>query len=474
VSLQTVRGIAHQSRLLDDLHERVDLSRQIEHSLAMQMNHTAMALILQSEAAIVKILRENNRFNDKLAQIEGAAVPAEHELIEQIRVAQDQLLVTVADIANLLRDDKIEQAMQTHRQNGQPLYDQIQTLVSQIVKSEADEMIKLRDDVGAAHARSMLIIGAFAGIALFLALLLGFIISWSLILPVREANAFLNRVAKGEFSTTISIPNRDEFGSLATHMNQMSRDLHRFYEQIEAQSAELADLNQGLEIRVDEQVAQIERLGRLRRFLSPHVVDLIVQRGEDSLLQSHRRQIATVFCDLRGFTAFSETEEPEDVMEILQSFHETMGRLIHEHEGTIDHRAGDGIMVIFNDPLPCEDPAHRAVSLAVTMRDHMRKLTADWYRLGHKLGFGVGVSFGYATLGMVGFEGRFDYTANGSAVNLAARLCDEAQDGQILLGERTYAALDGCVEVEPAGSFELKGFHQTVAAYNVVCFHRDS
>ena len=472
VSLQTVRGIAHQSRLLDDLHERVDLSRQIEYTLVMQMNHTAMALILRSEAAIVKILRENNHFNDKLAQIERAAPSSERELIEQIRVAQDQLLVTVADIANLLRDNKIEQAMQTHQQNGQPLYDQIQALVSQIVKSEADEMAKLRDSVGAAHARSMLIIGAFAGTALFLALLLGFIISWSLILPVREAGAFLSRVAKGEFSTTISIPNRDEFGALATHMNQMSRDLHRFYEQIEAQSAELADLNQGLEIRVDEQVAQIERLGRLRRFLSPHVADLIVQRGEDSLLQSHRRQIATVFCDLRGFTAFSETEEPEDVMEILQSFHETMGRLIHEHEGTIDHRAGDGIMVIFNDPLPCEDPARRAVSLAVTMRDHMRKLTADWYRLGHKLGFGVGVSFGYATLGMVGFEGRFDYTANGSAVNLAARLCDEAKDGQILLGERTYAALDGCVEVEPAGTFDLKGFHQSITAYNVVRFHR--
>jgi class 3 adenylate cyclase/HAMP domain-containing protein len=473
VSLQTVRGIAHQSRLLDELHERVDLSRQIEHSLAMQMNHTAMALILQSEAAIVKILRENNRFNDMLAQIERAAPPSERELIEQIRVAQDNLLVTVADIANFLRDNKIEQAMQTHRQNGQSLYDQIQTLVSQIVKSEADEMVKLRDNVGAAHGQSMLIIGAFAGIAIFLALLLGFIISWSLILPLREADAFLSRVAKGEFSATISIPNRDEFGALATHMNQMSRDLRRGYEQIEAQAVELADLNQGLEIRVDEQVTQIERLGRLRRFLSPHVADLIVQRGEDSLLQSHRRQIATVFCDLRGFTAFSETGEPEDVMEILQNYHETIGRLIHEYEGTIDHRAGDGLMVIFNDPLPCEDPARRAVSLAVAMRDHIRGLTADWYRLGHKLGFGVGVSFGYATLGMVGFEGRFDYTANGSEVNLASRLCDEAEDGQILLGERTYAALDGCVEVEPAGIFDLKGFQQSITAYNVVRFHRD-
>jgi class 3 adenylate cyclase/HAMP domain-containing protein len=473
VSLQTVRGIAHQSRLLDGLHERVDLSRQIEHALAMQMNYTAMALILRNEAAIIKILRQNNLFNDKLAQIEIAAPPAEYELIEQIRIAQDQLLVVVADIANMLRDSEIEGAMQTHRQNGQPLYDQIETLVSQIVKIESDEMVKLSDSVGAAHRRAMVLIGAFAGTAIFLALALGFIISWSLILPVREAGFFLDGVAKGDFSTTISIPNRDEFGTLATHMNQMSSDLHRLYDQVDAQAVELADLNRGLEIRVNEQVTQIERLGRLRRFLSPHIADLIVQRDEDSLLESHRRQIATLFCDLRGFTAFSEAGEPEDVMRILQIYHETLGKLIHEHDGTINHRAGDGLMVIFNDPLPCQDPTRRAVLLAVAMRDHISELAADWQRLGHDLGFGVGVSFGYATLGLVGFEGCFDYTANGNAVNLASRLCDEAEDGQILLSERAYATLDNWVEVEQVGTFDLKGFNRSIAAYNVIRVRRD-
>ena len=240
------------------------------------------------------------------------------------------------------------------------------------------------------------------------------------------------------------------------------------YDQVESQAAELATMNRELETRVDEQVTEIERLGRLRRFLSPQVADLVIERGEDSLLDSHRRQIATLFCDLRGFSAFSETGEPEDVMNVLQIYHETMGRLIHEHEGTIDHRAGDGIMVIFNDPLACDDPALRAVNLAVTMRERVRGLAAEWRKLGHELGFGVGVSFGYATLGMVGFEGRFDYTANGSAVNLAARLCDEAEDGQILLSERAYAALDGRVEAEPVGTFDLKGFHRSTAAYNVI------
>ena len=242
------------------------------------------------------------------------------------------------------------------------------------------------------------------------------------------------------------------------------------YDQVQAQAAKLSEWSATLETRIEEQVAQLDRLSRLRRFLSPQVADLIVEAGDDSVLQSHRREIATLFCDLRGFTAFSETGEPEEVMEVLQRYHETMGRLIYEHDGAIDHRAGDGIMIIFNDPIPCDEPALRAVRLALAMRLAMRPLTEEWRKLGHDLGFGVGVSLGYATLGMVGFEGRYDYTANGSAVNLAARLCDEARDGQILISGRAYAILDGAIEVEPLGSLDLKGFHRPIEAHSVVSF----
>jgi class 3 adenylate cyclase/CheY-like chemotaxis protein len=242
------------------------------------------------------------------------------------------------------------------------------------------------------------------------------------------------------------------------------------YDQVQAQAAKLSEWSATLETRIEEQVAQLDRLSRLRRFLSPQVADLIVEAGDDSVLQSHRCEIATLFCDLRGFTAFSETGEPEEVMEVLQRYHETMGRLIYEHDGAIDHRAGDGIMIIFNDPIPCDEPALRAVRLALAMRLAMRPLTEEWRKLGHDLGFGVGVSLGYATLGMVGFEGRYDYTANGSAVNLAARLCDEARDGQILISGRAYATLDGAIEVEPLGSLDLKGFHRPIEAHSVVSF----
>jgi class 3 adenylate cyclase len=239
------------------------------------------------------------------------------------------------------------------------------------------------------------------------------------------------------------------------------------HDRVQAQAAELARFNEALEARVREQVGEIERLARLRRFLSPQVAEAVVSSGEEAVLASHRALIATVFCDLRGFTAFSESAEPEEAMEVLQAYHEAMGQLIQDHGGTIDHRAGDGIMIIFNDPLPCEEPALEAVRMAIRMRAAMDTLTADWRKLGHRLGFGVGVSLGYATVGVVGFEGRYDYTANGSAVNLAARLADEAQDGQILLSSRANTAVEGAITTTPVGEKTLKGFSAPVAIHMV-------
>jgi class 3 adenylate cyclase len=240
------------------------------------------------------------------------------------------------------------------------------------------------------------------------------------------------------------------------------------HDQVQAQAADLREWNETLERRVAEQVGEIDRLARLRRFLSPQVADAVISSGEEQALASHRALIATVFCDLRGFTAFSETAEPEEAMEVLQGYHHAMGELIHAHGGTIDHRAGDGIMVIFNDPLPCDDPAGVAVRMSIAMRERMAELGGQWRKLGHRLGFGVGVSLGYATVGIVGFEGRYDYTANGSAVNLAARLADEAEDGQILVSQRAHTAIEGAVSAESVGELSLKGFHGPVAAFAVL------
>ena len=237
---------------------------------------------------------------------------------------------------------------------------------------------------------------------------------------------------------------------------------------LEAQAIQLLDWNQKLEERVEEQVKRISRLDRLKRFLSPHVAEFVTESDKESLLESHRQFITTLFCDLRGFTAFSESAEPEECMELLRAYHEEIGKLVFKFEGTIDHRAGDGLMVIFNDPVPCDAPVERALRLAFAMRDRVRKLGKDWQKRGYKLGFGIGITSGYATLGIVGFEGRFDYTANGNVVNLAARLCDIAKNDEIIISQNAYAEIENLVRVEQLPDLHLKGISKPVHALNVL------
>jgi len=239
------------------------------------------------------------------------------------------------------------------------------------------------------------------------------------------------------------------------------------HDQVQAQAADLAAWNRTLEQRVAEQLGEIERVGRLKRFLSPQVAELVVSSGDDRMLESHRRDVTVVFCDLRGFTAFSETAEPEEVMSILREYHAGLGALINNFEGTIERFNGDGVMVLFNDPLPCPDPSVRAVRMAVEMRDCIAGLTARWRKHGHELGFGIGIAHGYATLGCVGFEGRFQYSVTGTVANLAARLCDQAKSGEILIDGKVHAAVESMAELEPVGELALKGLHRPVLAFNV-------
>jgi class 3 adenylate cyclase/CheY-like chemotaxis protein len=244
--------------------------------------------------------------------------------------------------------------------------------------------------------------------------------------------------------------------------------IKRYHDTIEAQAAELAAWNRELEQRVEEQVGALERMGRLRRFLSPQIAELIVSSGDESFLQSHRRDITVVFCDLRGFTSFAETAEPEDVISVLNEYHAALGDLVHRFEGTLERFTGDGLMVIFNDPLPCPDAPQRAVRMAIAMRTRMNELTEQWRHRGYELDFGVGIAQGHATLGRIGFEGRADYSAIGSVTNLAARLCAAAAARQILISQRVFAATEDMLITDPLGELELRGFARPTRAYNVV------
>jgi len=241
----------------------------------------------------------------------------------------------------------------------------------------------------------------------------------------------------------------------------------RLLGELRQRTEEVAELNRGLEARVADQVEELGRVGRLKRFLAPKLAELIVSQGDEKILESHRREIVVVFCDLRGYTAFTETAEPEEVLDFLREYHGALGPLVSQFEGTLDQFSGDGIMVFFNDPVPIPDPAERAVRMAMAMREAAGALIADWRRRDRELGFGAGIAQGYATLGQIGFAERSGYTAIGTVCNLAARLCAEAKDGQILIAGRVAAAVEKVIALEDLGSLALKGLTQPVSAFNV-------
>ena len=242
----------------------------------------------------------------------------------------------------------------------------------------------------------------------------------------------------------------------------------RLLGELRDRNKEIAGWNRELETRVADQLAELERTGKLRRFLAPQLADLIIAQGDESILESHRREIVVVFCDIRGFTAFAERAEPEEVMALLRDYHAALGPIVARFEGTLDHYSGDGVMVFFNDPLPTPEPAKRAIEMALAMREAAQQVLKTWRRHGYDLGFGVGISQGYATLGQIGFAERIDYTAIGTVCNLAARLCDEAKDGQILISRRVAVAVEEDAKLEEIGEVSLKGLSQAVAVYNVV------
>jgi adenylate cyclase len=255
-------------------------------------------------------------------------------------------------------------------------------------------------------------------------------------------------------------------GELVARVSSLVR-IKRYHDTIERQARELTAWNVELENRVAAQLQELERMGRLRRFLSPQLADIIVGSGDESFLNSHRKEIVVVFCDLRRFTPFAESSEPEEVMGVLGEYHAALGDLVFHFEGTLERFTGDGLMVFFNDPLPCDDAPGRAISMAVAMRSRVHDLAAEWQRRGHDLGFGVGIAQGYATLGRIGFEGRYDYAAVGSVTNVAARLCAHAADDQILVTQRVSSATEHIAVSEPFGELKLTGLARPVRAFNI-------
>jgi class 3 adenylate cyclase len=266
-----------------------------------------------------------------------------------------------------------------------------------------------------------------------------------------------------------------EQAALVARVRSMLR-IKELHDKVQAQSEQLSDWNQLLEKRVAEQLAEIERISRLQRFLAPQVAKMIASSdaSEAQLASSHRREITVVFCDLRGFTSFTDSSEPEEVMEVLREYHQSLGELIFRYEGTLERFLGDGIMIIFNDPIPCPEHTRRAVGLALDMREQVDRLAKEWSRKGHNLGLGIGIASGYATLGQIGFEHRREYSAIGGVTNLASRLCGEAQPSQIVISQRAFGSIEASVEAAHIGNLTLKGFNRPIAAYEILRWRAES
>lgn len=467
VGLGILSGMNERNEELVALQRKISAYRNVQHDTTRQLYGVTSALLAEEERKLDSVFRQLSQFGYYLDRLQFVEED-EAELLVEIRGEYDRFIEIVTKALELARSGQVDAARRLQLADARPLANRLERLTNQLVNlAEANMLDRIEASKRAYNASRTAVIGLALG-SVILALMLGYVFSSSIVRPLTQIKARLGEIAGGDFSHSVEVSNRDELGALAGDINRTSHKLGDLYRQIEDQKSELEDWNETLQQRVTEQVEEIERTGRLRRFLSPQVADLIMSSGAEKQLESHRREITALFCDLRGFTGFSESADPEDVMTLLRAYHAAIGKIIHEHEGTLERFVGDGVMVIFNDPVQLPNPALQAVMTAVEMREAMDRLIETWRRMGHKLGFGIGISHGYATLGTIGYEGRFDYAAIGTVANVASRLCDEAKSRQILISPRVLMAVEDAVTVEEVGEFALKGIRRPVTVYNVL------
>jgi len=459
VGLQALSDLNRRAEELVELQRKIAAYRQLQHDTTAQLYYVASTLVAPNEQTLAATLRQLNQFGFHLDWFEFVAKD-EVELISQVRKDYDRFIQVETQVIELIRAGKIAEGRELQLAQASPLADRLERLMNQLASEAEDDIAASIELSHTAYLTSRWVVIGFAVGSIGLALILGYAISWSLIDPVRTMDTRLKQIATGDFSQQVEVPNRDELGTLAANLNHMSEELGRLYQQIE-------EWNRTLEDKVKQQVDQIQRISRLKRYFSPQVAETILESEDYNLFKGHRREITAVFLDLRGFTAFSDSAEPEEVLALLRSYHAEMGNLIFKFEGTLERFAGDGIMVFFNDPIPCDDATEKAVRMAVEMRARVKQLRQEWLNKGYDLDLGVGLAAGFATLGSIGFEGRMDYGAVGNVTNLAARLCGEAKGGQILTDQKTLSKIEDLIEAEFLGELHLKGFARPVPALSI-------
>jgi len=460
LSIVVINRMNTQMTRVVGLEQQMDHARQGIYAVTAQSHYRAMALITQVDSWNDKITAAKADFIDDMEQIRGMADTAQLVILDRLDEANSRFVAASEEVQNLYEEGDLDRAEAIHisaeHEISHELEDDLNLLIASLGNEIDSELVAFQQN----RQFLTITVAIFSGVSLLTALVMGAILSWAVIRPVRRIDMALARIADGDFDQVVQVPNRDEFGRLTVNLNRTSTQLATLYQ-------DLSTLNANLEKTIEEQVGQLQRTEQLRRYVAPQVADAILMGEESVGFTSVRRNLSILYSDIRGFTEMAERMEPEEFVDGLNEYFSVMTDIVFANGGTLDKYLGDGILAFFGDPIPFEDHAERAVATAFQMREKVEELRSTWMRLEEELSIGIGISTGYVTVGNIGSATRTDYTVIGSHVNVAARLATNADPGQILATERTFALVRANVDGESVEDLTLKGVQRPFRIYSL-------
>ncbi|MGH8959282.1 MAG: adenylate/guanylate cyclase domain-containing protein [Acidimicrobiia bacterium] len=460
-SIFVIGQMNQQVERLIALETQKDLARQAIYSVTAQSHFRAMALITLVDSWNDRIGTAKASFTEDVNAIEALEAPIDPQLIERLRAIDERFAAAGEVVLSHYEAGDLDQALSVHisaeHEISHELEDELNVLISESANAMEAELESFRDN----RQFLTITVAAFSVVSLLTALAFGAVLSWSLIRPVRKIDVALAGIADGDFEQVVDVPNRDEFGRLTVNLNRTSVRLASLY-------SELTSLNQNLEKTIEEQLSQLRRTEELRRYVSPHVADAIVSKASGVALTPTRRNLSILVTDIRGFTTMSERMEPEELIDALNQYFTAMTDVVFRHGGTLDKYLGDGILAFFGDPIPFEDHAERAVAAAFEGREVLEHLRNRlMLKFEEELTAGIGISTGYVTVGNIGSENRLEYTVIGNHVNVASRLSTKAAAGQVLVTDRTMAAVRDQVIGTELETITLKGVQRPIRIFEI-------
>jgi class 3 adenylate cyclase/CHASE3 domain sensor protein len=461
LSLVIIDRMSHRFSTVTRLQEKVDRTRQMEYLVTAQSHYRAMALLTRDETNNDRIVTAKRAFVDHLNAIEAITTPEQREFLRGVREADARFAASSERVLAQYRAGNIDAAQALHLNEEHAISHELEAAMARLNAEAVEEMSAARDLFAADRGLLTTLVGLFSIAGLVSALLLGFVLSWAFVRPVRRIDHALARIAAGNFAQRVDVPNRDEFGTLSKNLNTMSGQLATLYDQLHS-------VNAGLQTKVEEQHGDLERATALRRYLSPQLADSILAGTVDLNLTSRRKNLTVCFADIRGLSAMSERLQPEELVDLMNQCLTALTEVVFQHGGTLDKYMGDTVKVFFGDPVAYEDHAERAVRAALEMRATLAEMQQRWV-VEHDeiITIGIGISTGYVTVGNIGSAARLDYTVVGNHVNLASRLADRARAGQILVSERTLVAVRDLVDAREIDEVELEGVARPIKIYEV-------